>query len=82
LETLWRRGIPPKFRQKLWPFIVSNKLCLTKKLYTMNLQEGQNIVKKIIKNPKIDRKGLNYQILEKIEGDIAQTLSVLTDHNK
>jgi hypothetical protein len=40
LEQLWRRGIPSKFRQKLWPFVIQNKLELTKKLYKIHFSEG------------------------------------------
>ena len=44
LEQLWRRGIPPKFRQKLWPFVIQNKLEITKKLYKIYIEEGQATV--------------------------------------
>jgi hypothetical protein len=45
----------------------------------MNLEEGQDVVRKIMKNPKLSKKGLSKQIIEKIEGDIGQTLKVMGD---
>jgi hypothetical protein len=72
LESLWRQGIPPKIRQKLWPFIVQNKLCLTKKLYLMNLEEAQRIIKKLGKENKRGAciKGMNRAMVETIESEI------------
>ena len=33
LDIVWRKGIPPRFRKKIWPFAIRNNLELTKSLY-------------------------------------------------
>lgn len=40
----------------------------------MNLGEGLQIMRKLGKDDKVSKKGLNQQILEKIEQDIRETL--------
>jgi hypothetical protein len=57
---------------------------LTKKLYLMNLEEAQRIIKKLGKENKrgASIKGLNRAMVETIESEIAQTLKVLRDGGK
>ena len=76
LDLLWRKGIPPKFRSKLWPFAIQNKLEISKKLYRINLKEGLHIVTSIQKKIRQQKKGINKQILEKIQQDIKDTLDL------
>ncbi len=33
LDSVWRKGIPPRFRKKIWPFAIRNNLEVTKTLY-------------------------------------------------
>lgn len=40
LEDFWRFGIPDTFRKALWPFVIQNKLGLSKQLYRIKLAEG------------------------------------------
>ena len=74
LEDLWRRGIPNKFRRKLWPFAIQNKLEISKQLYRMNLKEGMGIVSSLNRQQRTQKKGLTKQILEKMNQDIQTTL--------
>jgi hypothetical protein len=49
LDDFWRFGIPDTFRKALWPFVIQNKLGLSKQLYRIKLAEGlmQNIAPQV-----------------------------------
>jgi len=53
LDTVWRKGIPPRFRKKIWPFAIKNNLEITKALYDillnrMNQSGNDNVFFKIL----------------------------------
>jgi hypothetical protein len=50
----------------LWPFVIQNKLEISKKLYQIHLAEGLLTLKRIARTSK-PSKGLNKMIIEKIE---------------
>ena len=33
LDSVWRKGIPARFRKKIWPFVIKNNLEISKSLY-------------------------------------------------
>ncbi len=35
LDSVWRKGIPPRFRKKMWPFAIRNNLEVTRTLYDL-----------------------------------------------
>ena len=48
LDSVWRKGIPPRFRKKIWPFAIKNNLEITKTLYDIlvgriNQQGNENV---------------------------------------
>lgn len=49
LDIVWRKGIPPRFRKKIWPFAVKNNLEITKPLYNIlaeriGKEENDNVI--------------------------------------
>ncbi len=42
LDSVWRKGIPPRFRKKIWPFAIKNNLEITKTLYDILVERIAN----------------------------------------
>ena len=40
MNDFWSFGLPAYVRKPMWPFIVQNKLRVSKKLYEINLQKA------------------------------------------
>jgi hypothetical protein len=41
LDSVWRKGIPARFRKKIWPFAIRNNLDITKSLFEILVQRLQ-----------------------------------------
>jgi len=91
LDSIWRKGVPSRFRRKMWPFIVQNKLELTKNLYRLILEEGRNTVEKLraLKSEAVAnnqekrnfrRRNISTDVIERIQADVKQTMVALS-HN-
>jgi hypothetical protein len=50
MDDIWRFGIPAHIRKIIWPFIVQNKLQLSKKLYEINLAKAKADIKEAEEN--------------------------------
>eukprot|EP01022_Parablepharisma_sp_SALTPOND_P004529 TRINITY_DN120462_c2_g1_i1.p1 TRINITY_DN120462_c2_g1~~TRINITY_DN120462_c2_g1_i1.p1 ORF type:complete len:674 (-),score=78.24 TRINITY_DN120462_c2_g1_i1:3202-5223(-) len=89
LDSVWRKGIPPRFRKKIWPFAIRNNLEITKALYDIlvgriNRQDNDNVLfvnvqSKLQELENIIRKSnpdSELKLVIKMKNEIKQALSL------
>ena len=70
LDSIWKKGIPNRFRETLWPFTIQNKLEISKVLYKISLDEGLKVLDQLKTDTKV--KNLTQLQLSKIKLDAEQ----------